>query len=114
MWIKGTFKATVIVALSWYTTCALASGNPDAGKEKSTVCQSCHGETGNQSITPDIPNLAGQHEDYLEHALKAYRSGDRQQAIMSSFAGQLSDQDIADLAAYFSAQNGNVKDLSIN
>ena len=92
---------------------AMAKGYAVAGKEKSLVCQSCHGETGNQAITPDIPNLAGQHQDYLEHALRAYRSGDREQAVMSTFAQQLSDQDIQDLAAYFASQSGVLQDLSI-
>ena len=57
--------------------------------------------------------MAGQHEDYLIHALKAYRSGDRNNAVMAGFAGQLSDQDIADLAAWYSAQDG-LSDLSID
>lgn len=88
-------------------------GEDTAGAEKAIVCQSCHGPNGNQSITPDIPVLAGQHEDYLAHALSAYRSGDRQQAIMSTFAGQLSDQDIEDIAEYFADQNGDLQDLSV-
>lgn len=92
---------------------AIAGGDSAAGEEKAVVCQSCHGPNGNESITPDIPVLAGQHEDYLAHALRGYRSGDRQQAVMSTFAGQLSDQDIEDLAAYFADQSGNLQDLSI-
>ncbi len=112
-----TVKFKILLAtslLSLIATSALAGGDSAAGEEKAVVCQSCHGPSGNQSITPDIPVLAGQYEDYLEHALKAYRSGDRQQAVMSTFAGQLSDQDIADIAAYFAEQSGDLKDLSIN
>lgn len=95
------------------TQAVMAAGNEAAGKEKAMICQSCHGEGGAASITPDIPVLAGQHQDYLVHALKSYRSGDRKQAIMSTFAQQLSDQDIADLARYFSRQEGSLRDLSV-
>jgi cytochrome c553 len=90
-----------------------ASGDWRRGLEKSQVCQSCHGKTGNESLQPSYPILAGQHADYLEHALKAYRSGDRQNAIMSGFAAGLSDQDIADIAAWYARQDG-LTDLSID
>jgi cytochrome c553 len=89
-----------------------ASGDWRRGLEKSQVCQSCHGKTGNESLQPSYPILAGQHADYLEHALKAYRSGDRQNAVMAGFAAGLSDQDIADIAAWYSRQDG-LTDLSI-
>ncbi len=84
---------------------AAAAGNPAAGKSKSTVCASCHGADGN-SPTPAFPKLAGQNDDYLMHALKAYRSKTRVNAIMNDQAAKLSDEDIADLAAYFSSQTG--------
>jgi len=57
-------------------------------------------------ILPEYPTIAGQHADYIERALKDYRSGKRQNAIMNGFAGQLADADIKALAAYFSAQKG--------
>jgi len=91
----------------------LMAGDPNRGQElASQVCASCHGNDGNLVLADNYPRLAGQHEDYLVFALKAYRNGDRQNAIMSSFAQNLSDQDIADLAAWFSRQDG-LKDLSI-
>ena len=92
---------------------AQASGNPQRGLEISTVCQSCHGIDGNLSLQDDYPKLGGQHADYLVQALKAYRSGDRNHAIMSGFARDLSDQDIADLAAWYSRQSGLV-DLKVD
>ncbi len=95
------------------SSAAMAGGDAAAGEEKALICQSCHGPGGSQSITPDIPTLAGQHEDYLAHALRAYRSGDRQQAVMSTFAQQLNDQDIEDLAAYFADQESNLRDIKI-
>ena len=82
-----------------------AAGDPEAGQEKSATCAACHGADGNSNI-PTNPILAGQYVSYLEEALKSYRSGTRQNAIMAGFASQLSDQDIADLAAWFSSQEG--------
>lgn len=84
-----------------------ASGNPGRGQELSSqVCASCHGVDGNMALADDYPILAGQHRDYLVVALRAYRSGDRDHAVMSSFAQNLSDQDIDDLAVWFSRQDG--------
>ncbi|HYW76245.1 MAG TPA: cytochrome c [Gammaproteobacteria bacterium] len=84
---------------------ALGRGNPAAGKKKAATCEGCHGK-GGVSTTPQFPVLAGQYYDYLVHALKAYRSGARKNSIMNGMASNLSDQDIKDLAAYFSSQNG--------
>ena len=81
-----------------------AGGDYRRGLEKSQVCQSCHGRTGNESLQPSYPRLAGQHEDYLVHALKSYRDGSRQNAVMAGFAGNLSDQDIADLEENFKSE----------
>jgi len=89
-----------------------AGGDYRRGLEKSQVCQSCHGRTGNESLQPSYPRLAGQHEDYLVHALKSYRNGSRQNAVMAGFAGNLSDRDIADLAAWYSRQEG-LQDLDV-
>lgn len=80
-------------------------GNPEAGKAKSTPCAACHGANG-VSAAPAFPVLAGQHRDYLEHVLHEYRTGKRRNPIMIEQAKGLSDADIADLAAYFSAQTG--------
>jgi len=95
-----------------YSTHADA-GDYRRGLEKSQVCQSCHGRTGNESLLPSYPILAGQHADYLEFALKSYRDGSRRNAVMAGFAANLSDQDIADLAAWYSRQEG-LEDLSID
>lgn len=84
---------------------ALAKGDPAKGKEKSATCQACHGQTG-VSPSPQFPTIAGQYETYLEHALEQYRSGDRKNAIMAGMAQPLSDEDIADLAAWYASQDG--------
>jgi len=79
-------------------------GDVEAGRSKSQACVACHGEVG-AADNPAFPMLAGQHADYLVYALEAYRSGDRNNAIMNGQAAALSDEDIGDLAAYFSSQN---------
>ena len=68
------------------------------------VCQSCHGEHGAKPILPSYPVLAGQHTNYIDHALKAYRSGERSNAVMKAQVANLSDADIKALAHYFSQQ----------
>ncbi len=73
-----------------------------AGKEKSMLCSGCHGANG-ISLTPDIPNLASQKEAYLIKAIKDYREGSRKNPMMNSIAQGLSDDDIVNLAAYFSS-----------
>lgn len=86
-------------------------GNIDKGGVKSSTCIACHGADGNSSVT-DYPKLAGQHPGYLASTLKAYRDGSRANAIMQGMASALSDEDIADLAAYFASQaisNGAVE-----
>ena len=86
---------------------SLSAGDIARGKELSASCAACHGADGNSTI-PANPKLAGQYDSYLVHALKSYRDGSRQNAIMAGFAANLSDQDIADLAAYFAAQPPSV------
>ncbi len=85
------------------STAAMAKGDAAAGAKKAATCEGCHGK-GGVSKSGQFPDLAGQYEDYLIHALEQYRSGDRKNAIMNGMAGNLSDTDIADLAAYFSSQ----------
>ena len=77
------------------------AGDATAGKAKAATCAGCHGENG-ISVQDDWPNLAGQKAAYLENALKAYRDGTRKNDLMSGMAAGLSDQDIANLAAYYS------------
>ncbi|WP_144777324.1 c-type cytochrome [Marinobacter maritimus] len=77
-----------------------------AGAEKIATCIACHGVDG-QSSAPIYPNLAGQPSAYLELALKAYREGERtggMSAVMTPQATKLTDEDIADMSAYYSEQ----------
>jgi cytochrome c553 len=93
----------LIGAAALAVACAAHAGDPAAGKEKSKVCATCHGENG-VSQAPDFPKLAGQHNDYLVRALSDYKSGARKNPIMAGQVTNLKREDIADLAAYYSSQ----------
>ena len=81
------------------------------GEATKQSCVDCHGTEGNAPIDATYPKLGGQYGDYIAHALQAYRSGDRQNALMTPQAAQLSDQDISDLAAYFGSRATQLRDL---
>jgi len=98
-WVLG-MCAAALLPLS-----ASAGGNPATGKQKSQVCQSCHGPDGN-STNSQFPRLAGQYPDYIVQALSEYKSGQRKNPIMSGFAANLSERDMEDIASYFSGQQG--------
>ncbi len=84
-----------------------AAGDIDAGKAKSAPCAACHGADGN-SPTTAFPILAGQYQDYLMRAMEDYQTGKRINPIMTGFAAPLTEQDRADLAAYFSSQKSGL------
>jgi cytochrome c553 len=84
-----------------------SAGDIKAGRTKALMCQACHGLDG-LSKTPDAPNIAGQLESYLVAQLQAFKSGTRKNDAMSVVAPSLSDADIENLAAYFSAIEFNV------
>src|SRR5512134_96988 len=87
---------------------APSAGDPAKGREKTQMCQGCHGIEGWRTAYPEVyrvPLIAGQHEAYLVKALQAYKSGERTHPSMRGIAASLSDQDMADLAAYY-AQTG--------
>lgn len=86
----------------------------EKGKAKAEqVCKTCHGMDG-KGIDATYPKLAGQFADYMERALKDYRSGDRNNAIMAGFAATLTDEDIENVAYYYSTLKENrLTDLTI-
>jgi cytochrome c553 len=86
------------------TTQRIGSGDPVAGKSKSTLCQSCHGEDG-LSMENLIPHLAGQYASYIAKELRNFQSGARKHPIMSVMAKTINDGDLSDIAAYFASQN---------
>jgi cytochrome c553 len=82
---------------------AIAAGSAEHGAQQSATCAACHGADGNSS-NPVWPSLAGQHASYLTATLQAYQDGTRSDVLMSAQAQTLSEEAIADLAAYFAAQ----------
>ena len=89
-----------------YTSLALADDFAAAKQKAEQVCAACHGPEGTKPVTPDTPKLAGQYDDYLEHALLDYQSGARQNALMNGLAKPLSKREIEELAQYFSRRPG--------
>lgn len=92
--------SVVLVGVAMASGSVLA-GDAAAGKAKSATCAGCHGAAG-ISNNPLWPNLAGQKEAYLVKQLKAFRDGTRTDPMMAPMAKPLSDDDINNLAAYFS------------
>ncbi len=78
-------------------------GDPVAGKDKSQLCQGCHGEVG-ISLEGMAPKLAGQYGKYIAKQLRNFQAGTRTHQIMSAIAATVSDDDLADIAAYFASQ----------
>ena len=79
------------------------SGDPVAGKEKSQICQGCHGVDGN-STDELIPKLAGQYDEYILKQMRNYQAGTRSHELMNGMAAPLGDKDLADISAYFADQ----------
>jgi cytochrome c553 len=107
-------KAALLAVHLFASACLLvaggsvcSAGDVKAGRTKALMCQACHGLDG-LSKTPDAPNIAAQIEPYIVAQLQAYKSGARKNDAMSVVAPSLSDADIEDLAAYFSAIEINV------
>jgi cytochrome c553 len=103
----------VFAGLAMVVSCGFAStglateavGNAEAAKAKVSMCIGCHGIPGYRASYPEVysvPKIAGQNGAYLQAALRAYASGERTHPTMDAIAKSLSDQDIADLSAYYS------------
>lgn len=97
--MRTVFAAILMTLL---TAPSAQAGDAAAGKKKSMMCAACHGPNG-IAIVPGAPNLAGQAEMYFSKALRDFKSGARKNENMTVVAGSLSDQDIADLAAYYAS-----------
>lgn len=96
-------RTGLMVGLTLLSTSAFAAGDPEAGKIKALACKGCHGIPGYQNVYPTyrVPKVAGQHAEYIVAALKAYKNGQRKHKTMQSQSATLSDQDMADIAAFF-------------
>lgn len=97
--------ASCLTVSSAFAADAPVTGNADAAKAKVSMCIGCHGIPGYRASFPEVysvPMIAGQNDKYIQAALHAYAKGDRTHPTMDAIAASLSDQDIADLAAYYS------------
>jgi len=101
--LSTKIRLPAVLCLCLASTLAYAAGDAAAGKAKAAVCGACHGADGN-SVNPMWPKLAGQHAPYLVKQLKDFKAGNRKNPLMSPQAAALSDQDMENLAAYFSSQ----------
>jgi len=100
------FAAALSTALtcSWAGAQTVAAGDAAKGSQKTQMCTGCHGIEGWRTAYPEVyrvPRIGGQHEAYLVKALQEYKSGERTHPSMRAIAASLSDQDMADLAAYY-------------
>lgn len=108
--------SVILATLLFVTTTAFAGNSPDdikqrigtgdpvAGKEKSAMCQGCHGETG-MSTAPNFPNLSGQYAHYIARQVRDYQNTLRNDPMMSGMAAAITErQDLFDIAAYFASQ----------
>lgn len=99
---------SLLLGASTLNTAMAVEGNAEAGKGKAAMCGACHGATG-ISPAPNYPNLAGQKAEYIAKQLADFKSGARTDMMMAPMAANLSEQDMADLGAFFSSQPRSVK-----
>ena len=100
----------ITIGALWATSAAAAetSGDAGSGRAKSSMCAGCHNIPGYKTAFPavyNVPKIDGQHATYIVSALRAYKSGERKHPSMRAIAAGLSDQDMADLAAFYSGQS---------
>ena len=103
---KVFIKAAIAAAMCMLGAPAFAAdaGDPAAGAGKKSMCAGCHGIPGYHTAYPEVykvPKLGGQHPAYIVKALTAYKAGERTHPSMRAIAASLSEQDMADLAAYY-------------
>ena len=92
----------VVAVLVAWAGVADAAGDPVAGRQKAKLCQVCHGKDGIATLL-EAPNIAGQKETYLVRALMSFKAGERKNEQMTVIIKQLSDEDIANVAAYYAS-----------
>ncbi|MEO7497847.1 MAG: cytochrome c [Massilia sp.] len=105
--MKKLIALTVLAGLAQVAGAADIVGNPKAAAAKVEMCIGCHGIPGYKASFPEVfpvPMIGGQSAKYIENALNGYKKGDRKHLSMHGNAVSLSDQDIADIAAYYSQQ----------
>ena len=111
---KKWLAVSLTLALASASSLLHADADADiaAGESKASSCVSCHGEKGNSAVST-FPKLAQQDASYLRKQLHAFKDGSRKNPMMESIAKSLSDQDIIDIAAYYTAQKISANDLPV-
>lgn len=114
-YVVRTLHISISVAAVMFAASASAqtpaAGDAAAGAKKTSMCEGCHGIVGYKTAFPEVynvPKIGGQNAAYIVKALQAYKSGERNHPSMKGIAATLSDKDMADLAAYYSAGTGRV------
>lgn len=102
--MQGRRLWPLLAAATMVAPLGAAQGNPEAGRNKRSMCAGCHGIPGYRTAFPEVyhvPKLGGQHPAYIVKALEAYKAGERSHPTMRVIAAGLNEQDMADLAAYY-------------
>ncbi|QET02256.1 MULTISPECIES: c-type cytochrome [Cupriavidus] len=110
--MKKFLTMVVLGAAAMTAQAQEVKGNAGAAKDKVAMCIGCHGIPGYRASFPEtyeVPMLGGQSAKYIENALHGYKKGERKHPTMRGIADSLTDQDIANLAAYYSQQNAETK-----
>lgn len=105
--MKKFFALLALAGVANLSVAAEVVGNAANARAKVEMCIGCHGIPGYKATFPEVyqvPKLGGQSAKYIENALKAYQKGERKHPTMQGIAASLSEQDIADVAAYYSQQ----------
>ena len=105
--MKKLIVLLALAGISQWSAAADAVGDANAAKNKVAMCIGCHGIAGYKATYPEVyrvPMLGGQSEKYIASALNAYKKGERNHPSMVGIAKGLSDQDIADISAYYAQQ----------
>ncbi|QAU33914.1 cytochrome c [Janthinobacterium sp. 17J80-10] len=105
--MKKIFALLALAGVANLSVAAEVVGDAKAARAKVEMCIGCHGIPGYKASFPElyqVPMLGGQSAKYIESALKAYKKGDRKHPTMQGIAASLSEQDIADVAAYYAQQ----------
>ena len=101
-------KPTIILFTFVCLSSAVSADDVARGGELAKTCAACHGADGNETIGGTFPRIAGQYQSYLEHSLREYRAGRRENAVMGAQATNLSDADISALSAYYASLPGRL------
>jgi len=99
--VKSVVAAVLVTSVS---SIVLAQGSADAGAGKVAICVACHGQSGNDSVLPNVPKLGARGERYLLKQLQNIKSGERNVPLMTGMLNAMNDQDLADIAAYYDQQ----------